>query len=110
MDEQPLPLTVNATVPLIAPPVDPYGPESSFARLYGRHPGKAAQRATWLRQKSTDARARGDMLEADHFDDQAARYEAVLGHLGRCRCCGRELKHPDSVKAGIGPECARTNG
>lgn len=27
-----------------------------------------------------------------------------------CGCCGRELKDPESVEAGIGPECRRAHG
>lgn len=27
-------------------------------------------------------------------------------HAGRCGRCGRELTHPESIRSGIGPECA----
>jgi hypothetical protein len=88
-----------------AAPVALSDTDAVFVRSYSRHPGKAAQRATWLRLQARAARLRGDLLESDHFDDLAGRYEAVLGHLGRCRNCGRELKRPESVARGIGTEC-----
>jgi hypothetical protein len=101
----PLTTTADADARVSLSALDPV-----FVRSYSRHPRKAGQRATWLRQQGIAARARGDMLEADHYDDLAGRYEALLAHLDRCRICGRKLEHPDSVAAGIGPECARDHG
>lgn len=31
-------------------------------------------------------------------------------HEGRCCCCGRRLTTPESIRNGIGPECARLHG
>lgn len=31
-------------------------------------------------------------------------------HEGRCCCCGRRLTVPESIKSGIGPECAKRYG
>lgn len=31
-------------------------------------------------------------------------------HEGRCACCGRTLTVPESVRTGIGPECAKRYG
>lgn len=33
--------------------------------------------------------------------------EAELHHMGRCARCNRELTHPESIKTGLGPECAK---
>jgi hypothetical protein len=33
-----------------------------------------------------------------------------LHHCGKCGRCGRKLTHPESIKSGIGPECARIIG
>jgi hypothetical protein len=30
-----------------------------------------------------------------------------IQHAGKCGRCARELTHPDSIKSGIGPECAK---
>lgn len=32
---------------------------------------------------------------------------AEFHHEGRCCCCGRKLTTPESITAGIGPECAK---
>lgn len=34
----------------------------------------------------------------------ASKYEVL--HEGRCVRCNRKLTHPESIKSGIGPECA----
>lgn len=31
-------------------------------------------------------------------------------HSGRCGCCGKLLTVPESIRCGIGPECARRRG
>lgn len=33
--------------------------------------------------------------------------ELHVYHEGRCCCCGRRLTTPESIKSGIGPECAK---
>lgn len=33
--------------------------------------------------------------------------ELRVFHEGKCCCCGRTLTTPESIKAGIGPECAK---
>ena len=44
--------------------------------------------------------AKGDLKRAAEF---AARLRA----LGRCVRCGRPLENPESVAAGVGPECRK---
>jgi hypothetical protein len=78
-----------------------------YARTYGRKPTKAARKLAWVTEQCRRARARGDQREADQWDAARAELEALLGRLGRCRCCGRELHDPVSVADGIGPECRR---
>lgn len=36
--------------------------------------------------------------------------ELEVWHEGRCGRCGRTLTVPESIKLGLGPECARKNG
>lgn len=55
------------------------------------HPTKLAGRAQWLR-------ANGDRAGAE-------RLEADLVRAGRCRRCGRALTDPESIAAGVGPDC-----
>lgn len=77
-----------------------------YARTYAAHPGKAARKLRWVRLQLAAARAAGDTHAADQWDDARGQLEALLNAVGRCRCCGRLLRDPVSVKAGIGPECA----
>lgn len=44
------------------------------------------------------ARRRGDLATVDRIGD-------ALQASGICRECGRALTNPESVAAGIGPEC-----
>jgi hypothetical protein len=39
--------------------------------------------------------------------DLPDRLEAELHAASRCRMCGRTLTDPDSIAAGIGPDCAQ---
>jgi hypothetical protein len=78
-----------------------------YARTYGHRPVKAALKLAWVVEQCRRARARGDQREADQWDAARGQLEALLDGLHRCRRCGRELWDPDSVAAGIGPECAR---
>lgn len=39
----------------------------------------------------------------EHFRSLGCRYY----YEGRCRRCNRLLTHPESIKSGIGPECAK---
>jgi len=32
--------------------------------------------------------------------------KAEIDHVGKCGRCGRALTHPESLKTGLGPECA----
>lgn len=77
-----------------------------YARSYANHPGKAARKLRWVRLQLAAAQAAGDQKTVDQWDDARDQLEALLNSCGRCRCCGRLLRDPDSVKAGIGPECA----
>jgi hypothetical protein len=78
-----------------------------YARTYGRRPGKAAQKLAWVAEQCRRARARGDQTEADQWDAARGELEALLARIGACRRCGRLLRDPVSVAAGIGPECRR---
>ena len=55
------------------------------------HPTKLAERARYWR-----LHGRTDTAEA---------LEAELVAAGRCRICGRILTDPESIAAGIGPDC-----
>jgi hypothetical protein len=48
-----------------------------------------------------EAAGRGDTPMAE-----SARQQIAQRLVGRCRECHRELTDPDSIAAGIGPECA----
>jgi rubrerythrin len=78
-----------------------------YARSYAKKPVKAALKLAWVTEQCRRARARGDHEEADQWDSARGQLEALLAGLHRCRVCGRALYDPDSVHAGIGPECAR---
>lgn len=78
-----------------------------YARSYANHPGKAARKLRWVRLQLAAAVAAGDQATADQWDDARGQLEALLNSWGRCRCCGRLLRDPQSVAAGIGPECRR---
>lgn len=80
---------------------------ADYARTYAAHPGKAARKLRWVCLQLAAARAAGDERTADQWDDARGQLEALLNNSGRCRCCGRTLRDPASVKAGIGPECAK---
>jgi hypothetical protein len=41
--------------------------------------------------------------DTDCIDD----WSVEIMHEGRCCRCNRALTHPDSIKSGIGPECAK---
>jgi len=53
------------------------------------------------------SRLRGTEYETKH----AERLVGLLGDVsywmqaGKCRCCGRKLTTPESIKAGVGPVC-----
>lgn len=47
---------------------------------------------------ATDAIAR--------YEAQIAGVEAELARRGACRACGRPLSDPESVRRGVGPDCA----
>lgn len=78
-----------------------------YARTYASHPGKAARKLRWVRLRLEAALAAGDQAEADLWDDARGQLEALLAAWGRCRSCGRLLRDPESVRAGIGPECVK---
>lgn len=78
-----------------------------YARTYGDHPTKAARKLRWVHLQLAAARAAGDQSAVDQWDDARGQLETLLNQWGRCRCCGRLLRDPASVAAGIGPECAR---
>ena len=45
---------------------------------------------------------------ATHDDtDCIDNWSVEIMHEGRCCRCSRALTHPDSIKSGIGPECAK---
>ncbi|MCA1572385.1 MAG: DUF6011 domain-containing protein [Chloroflexi bacterium] len=88
-------------------PSPPVRDVAYFTAAYRAHPKAAARRLDWVRRQAQAARQRGDQHEAGQYEDVAAQLEAALGQLVCCRRCGRHLTHPDSVAAGIGPECAR---
>lgn len=77
-----------------------------YARSYGAHPAKAARKLRWVGLQLAAARAAGDQKAVDQWDDARGQLEALLTELGRCRLCGRLLQNPQSIAAGIGPECA----
>lgn len=64
------------------------------------HPEKAAGYLRAVRggdiRPTADARARASGIEAE------------LAAQQRCRECGRTLTDPESIEAGIGPDCAKT--
>lgn len=55
------------------------------------HPRKTARAAAWHR-------AHGNAGTAESL-------EAELAGAGRCKRCGRPLTDPESIAAGIGPDC-----
>ncbi len=67
-------------------------PTELTAVTFTGHPQKTAQAAQYYRLHGKA--------------EQAERLEAALTASGRCKCCGRRLTDPQSVNAGIGPECA----
>lgn len=80
---------------------------ADYGRSYAKHPRKAAMKLVWVEAQCRRARARGDQAEADQWDVARGQLEALLARLARCRCCGRPLRDPVSVAAGIGPECRK---
>jgi len=42
-----------------------------------------------------------------HLFSDNVLMNAVVHHEGKCGCCGRKLTVPESIKIGIGPECAK---
>lgn len=55
------------------------------------HPGKLARQAAYWR--------------AHGRPERAERLEAALVAGGRCKRCGRPLRDPVSIAAGVGPDC-----
>jgi hypothetical protein len=47
------------------------------------------------------------MLDAMRCGRDVLGSSLEVWHEGRCGCCGRKLTVPDSIAAGLGPECAR---
>lgn len=82
--------------------VEPSGPARAAAVLVARTPTKAARYLARLD-------AAGDDLEARHTAQRDA-LRAILAGAERCRVCGRELKDPESVRLGIGPDCRAKAG
>lgn len=59
---------------------------------------------TGLEWRTSSPQVRGQVL-AVAADPEAARL-SYAHTTGRCWRCGRQLTHPVSVTAGLGPECA----
>lgn len=76
-----------------------------YVATYAHHPGKAAEAVRRARAQAQQARQEGDREAATAWEEVGDALEAELGRTGRCRRCGRTLRHPSSVAAGIGPEC-----
>jgi hypothetical protein len=64
------------------------------------HPVQAAKQLAYLNRM--DEKGKLDVYDAFRRDTIAAQ----LHDKHFCRECGRELRDPDSKKAGIGPDCA----
>lgn len=79
----------------------------TLSPLYRRRPVKAARRLAWLETQSRLAKERGDERDAQSFDTARAEMEALMRSIGACRRCGRPLTDPDSIAAGIGPQCVK---
>jgi hypothetical protein len=47
------------------------------------------------------------MLDAMRCGRDVLGSSLEVWHEGRCGCCGRKLTVPDSIAAGLGPECAK---
>lgn len=77
-----------------------------YGLTYGRHPRKAAQALQRARRHAQEARQAGDQAVAEEYEEIGDALEAILAKNERCRRCGRELRHPASIAAGIGPECS----
>lgn len=68
--------------------------DAVFRNFADRQPGKAAAASVRL------------LVSLDERDRQrGAALATALRAAARCAVCGRELRAPGSVEAGIGPEC-----
>lgn len=74
--------------------------------MYAKRPGLAARRLAWYEANLSKAIADGDDDRAEALAAAADQFRRLLAGLERCRRCGRELKNPVSILAGIGPECS----
>lgn len=75
---------------------------------YGHGPMSSTRAAALVLTRPGKAAALARRNAAHPNPDIAAIGEAMLAGLAivsRCRECGRELSDPESVAAGIGPDC-----
>lgn len=78
-----------------------------YEASYGRRPGRATDMLAWLQRRyehALQAEERNETLLRDLAQRIVALRQVLQAHK-RCRVCGRELRRPDSVARGIGPEC-----
>lgn len=79
----------------------------AIRRAVADHPGRAART---LRNAERAAASATTEMERDRNRDLAAEFRQAMAEAHRCRRCGREIEHPDSVRDGLGRECVTKVG
>lgn len=74
----------------------------AIKRAVADHPGRAARS---LRSAERSATTATTDSERERNAALAAEFRQALADAHRCRRCGREIEHPDSVRDGLGREC-----
>lgn len=75
----------------------------AISRMVELHPKKAARYLARL-ERTIEA-GRIDDVERARLDGQRAEFVEALRSSKHCRRCGADLTDPDSVVAGVGPDC-----
>lgn len=77
------------------------------ARAVADHPGRAART---LRNTEHAADHAASDFERARNRELADELRVAMANAHRCRRCGREIEHPDSVRDGLGRECVTKAG
>lgn len=80
---------------------------TAVRRAVADHPGRAVRTLRSLERSSTSAPTE---MERERSAVLAREFRQALADAKRCRRCGREIEHPDSVRDGLGRECVTKVG
>lgn len=80
----------------------------AIRRIVHDTPGRAARSLRNIERQLADPNLSAS--ERDRLTPQAVEFRAALAEAHRCRRCGKEITHPDSIEDGLGRECVTKAG